>query len=144
MKVFRTISLLILLGSFLCLNGRTCLPCIFTDVLHLFIPEHHEHGAPDENGPACPFEQYQEEEKNSEHVHLCSNPQGHSRLVPVTNIVAITPDCSFKSFEAILPPGPTLPKDQLIGSMTKLRKWFNICESIPDQPIYIQHEQLLI
>jgi hypothetical protein len=144
MKAFKAISLLILLGTFLCLNGRTCLPCIITLIYHEFIPEHHEHGTADESRPACPFDQYQDEEKNSEHVHLCPSPKGHSRLIPVAKVAAKTLDCSFKSYEATLPPEPALPKDQLIDSMTKLRRWLNICESFSDPPLYIQHEQFLI
>ncbi len=144
MKSFRVISLLIVLGSFLCLNGRTCLPCFITLVYHQFVPEDHQHDPSNESRSACPFDQFQEEEQDHEHQHLCPNTQNHSRLVPVTKVLSKTIEYSFKSFEAKWPPGPTIPEDQIIGSTFKLRRWFNICEAISDQPLYLQHAQFLI
>ena len=129
MKSLRSISLLILLGVFLCLNGRTCLPCLCTLLYHQFIPEDHEHGFPNESRSACLFDQYQVEEKSDDHTHLCLSPESHSRLVPVAEVLSKTIVCSIKSYKAESPPGPTLLEDQIIDSVVKLRRWLNICES---------------
>ena len=144
MKSFRSISLLIIVGTFLCLNGKTCLPCFITLLQHQFVPEHHEHDSSNQSSPICPFEQFQEEEQNDEHTHLCPNPQSHSRVVPVAKVLTKTIDCSFKYYEVSSPPGNTEPENQFIGSTFKLRRWFNFCESFSDQPLYLQHAQLLI
>jgi hypothetical protein len=144
MKSLPSILFLVVLGTFLSLNGKTCLPCLITLLSHQFVPETHEHEHPDEGRPACPCDQFQGEEKGDGHVHLCTDPQGHSRLVPVTKVLEKSAERPFKDHEIVTPPGFDQPEDQIIGSSSKLRKWFNFRESYSEQRLYLKHAILLI
>lgn len=144
----RNIAILIVVGCFLCLNGKNCVPCALTLLQHQFLHEHHAHGdhAPGHHDDGChgPHQApVQDCGGGHHHEHECPDPQNHIRLVPVSLDALTVENRAGDIVEAFVSAGEDAAQSQVLCASMKLRRWRNLCEAFIDPPLFLINCQFL-
>lgn len=143
--MIRHFALILILGSFLCVNGNTCVSCLLSTLYHHFhfhLNEETDHAQAD--CPCCSVPQHRISKPDPDHLYLEAEAHTHSCL---THLAQLTMKDLMTSFE---PSGSTMTAPDasvFIGPRfvaEKLGKCFHILESFSTPRLYLQNAQWLI
>ncbi|MBU0755331.1 MAG: hypothetical protein KJ645_09335 [Planctomycetes bacterium] len=144
MKTARITTFLLILGCFLCINGKTCVPCLINLFLHQLHTMDREAVQCGFSCHTCPCEEMVEGEIH-DHQHFSSDPRAHSfHLLIAQDVANNQANKSFKS--ALMAYSLEIPffrKTHAILPSDRSRG-FSIWESFPDTPLFLQYAKLLI
>jgi len=141
MKHIMTTALFLMMGMFLCVNDRTCIPCMCSILHNIFLPcdLHHHHC--DDHGY---HQDHDDHQGCCQHI-VCPDPSAHQRFFPIQDTGSTRID--GKNVERLIAvPSRTfndLGKDNLFLSFSDTDR-FIYCLTFPDRPLFILHEQFLI
>jgi hypothetical protein len=145
MKSKRFITLILLMGAILCLNGGTCLPCLVSFLLHPCRCQDHCHEQSTDSSWVCPVAPSEVKEEHRGHPPRCPDRRAHSCEVHFTPVLSIQVDSSNKPLDSNHFSFTPFPEwNPYAFSSVKLEGRYNFNEPFPDLPLYLQYAQLLI